>query len=171
MPSLSPHQLHTRIGMAQVFANDAPTNALARVLRNGECEMLGGFSSIPPSGRTGWICRVKTRNGRARFLAIIVDQSVRLYRVNEIKSVPWESWDGHAEAVGWSPSSGDTPRNNAESHRIAVALHEALRVDLSVLPKPTTGGTSAHSGVAEVQASSPHIWDRALKRLRRNQWH
>lgn len=166
--TLEPYQLYTRIGMAQIFAEGAPTNALARVLRDGECEMLGGFSYVPPSNKPGWICRVSTPNGADRLLAIIVNETTRAHGVIEIETVPWEHWIGGYSSGGWSPHSGDQPVRNAEAHRTAVALYEAQSVVLRGSPEPTTDGTPTSSGVAEAQASSPHFWDRAVNWLRRN---
>lgn len=165
---LDAYQLRTRIGMSCIFADGAPTNALARVLREGECVMLGAFSLIPPSDKRGWVCRVSTRNGADRLLAIVVQKYGRKHWVIEIDQVPWEYWEGSGMGIGWSPSNGDHPQTHAQLHRIAVEFSEALRVGLSDPPKPTTHGPPAPCPVAERRTSRVHFLKQALKWGRRD---
>ncbi len=66
--------------------------SVRRQIDNGECEVLGGFSKIPPYFSPGWIVLIRFVNrhgGKIRLFAILADG-----KIEELESIPWEYWCG-----------------------------------------------------------------------------
>jgi hypothetical protein len=89
--------LHTRDDLLSFIEDRVNRRGMVRALTNGDVEVLGGFSSIPPRNLPGWIVKADT-GLRAYHLAVTVEQG-GVHRVwNLVGGVPWESWVGDNEA-------------------------------------------------------------------------
>ena len=71
-----------------------PRPAIVRALLHGSTELLGGFDRIPPSGRPGWIVRVRSQFGKVWLVAIVPNRTQTDYEIRIPKEVPWKHWCG-----------------------------------------------------------------------------
>lgn len=88
-----------------------PRKSIVRAINEGTTELLGGFSQIPPSNRSGWIIRVTSVPGRVWLVAVSPNKSQTDYEIRLPKEVPWKFWCGHLVS-SWAASHtccGDKP--------------------------------------------------------------
>ncbi|KKM80084.1 hypothetical protein LCGC14_1343430 [marine sediment metagenome] len=71
-----------------------PRKSIVRAINEGTTELLGGFSQIPPSNRSGWIVRVTSVPGRVWLVAVSPNKSQTDYEIRIPKEVPWAKWSG-----------------------------------------------------------------------------
>lgn len=65
--------------------DNAPNRAVQEAILRGRVRHLGGFTSIPPEGRPGWVTKVTT-DTREYLLATVpaVPRGFRLYQIKEV---------------------------------------------------------------------------------------
>jgi len=70
----------------------------------GEIELLGGFSQIPPTSHPGWIVQITSVHGRTWYVAVIAYQN--RYGIRILSKVPWQNWIGGKSEL----MNGDNPK-------------------------------------------------------------
>jgi hypothetical protein len=71
-----------------------PRGSIVRAINEGAVELLGGFSLIPPSNRSGWIVRITSRHKRVWLVAVSPNRDQNDYEIRLPKEVPWKHWCG-----------------------------------------------------------------------------
>lgn len=66
--------------------------SVARSVREGSIEFLGGFNHIPPSNRPGWIVRSRSKFRRYHYVAVI-PQFMKLCHIIILDKIPWQYWN------------------------------------------------------------------------------
>ncbi len=82
--------------------------AIGAACHSGTVQVLGGFSSIPPADRPGWIVSITSACGQAWLVAVIAYDHEHIFRVRTIDEIPWWTYDGKDEP-GYSIFNGDNP--------------------------------------------------------------
>ena len=71
-----------------------PRKAIVRAINEGKTELLGGFSNIPPSRKSGWVIRITSSYGRVWLVAITENTAKTDFAIGLLKGVPWAHWCG-----------------------------------------------------------------------------
>ena len=71
-----------------------PRKAIVRSLSQNGAELLGGFDPIPPSGRPGWIVRIRSAYGKVWLVAVIPNSRKTDYEIHILHKVPWKHYIG-----------------------------------------------------------------------------
>ena len=71
-----------------------PRKTIVRSLSQNGAELLGGFDPIPPSGRPGWIVRVRSAYGKVWLVAVIPNAGQMDYEIRILQGVPWGNYVG-----------------------------------------------------------------------------
>lgn len=87
--------------------NNCPRKGIVRILRDGHAEHLGGFSTIPPTVRPGWIVRITSTHGKEFIVAVIAYQN--RYGIRMLNEVPWRYWVGSTAKNRTAFMNGDNP--------------------------------------------------------------
>ncbi|KKN77887.1 hypothetical protein LCGC14_0356240 [marine sediment metagenome] len=96
---------------------NCPRRAIVRALREGQVELLGGFTDIPPAHLDGWIIRVTSVRNKTWNVVITAGRELQ---IRILYSVPWHSYVGD-EMVLTHIVTGDDPE------RYKVFKHEAKK--------------------------------------------
>lgn len=92
-----------------VMAN-SPRRDIARIMNEGEIEMLGGFNRIPPTPHPGWILRVTSKNKKVYQVAVTMNEKDWLLVVwPRVSEIPWEEYNGNPHRKKWTVYDGDNP--------------------------------------------------------------
>jgi len=98
--------------LLRFISENAGRNAIRDSCRPSNCTVLGGFSSIPPFDRPGYIVRVRSLySDRQWNIAVVCHEHEHIYRCAVIDAVPYKNWMGY----GWDRSDyslmvGDVPK-------------------------------------------------------------
>lgn len=106
------HHFSRRSQIVEYAEAHVPSRACARAFTTGSVEFLGGFYSIPPGDRPGWILRVTSCHKRIWYLAVAVDEIKHGYAVYFLEGhrVPWRQWASLWPEQPWGPLfDGDNP--------------------------------------------------------------
>ncbi len=93
-----------------VMAN-SPRRDIARIMDEGEIEVLGGFDLIPPTPHPGWIIRIISKHKKEYHVAVVMDEELRILIVWKMWSndVPWVEYNGKPNRGFWCVYDGDKP--------------------------------------------------------------
>lgn len=87
--------INSKDSLLKYIEDYCPRKAIVRaLLQDGSAELLGGFSPIPPTDRSGWIVRVRSRFGKTWLVVVIPIRKRIDYEIRIIKEVPWANWVG-----------------------------------------------------------------------------
>ena len=111
--------IETRTQLIEHIMDYAPVGGISRACHEGEVNVLGGFRVIPPGTRPGWIVVVTSRFEQVWIVAVQPNEDTRKFEVREIKRVPWESYVGIEEQVGYSIYNGDNLLSASVACRMA----------------------------------------------------
>lgn len=75
-----------------------PRKAIVRSLSQDGAELLGGFDPIPPSGRPGWIVRVRSAYGKIWLVAVIPNIKQTDCEIRILQKVPWANYVGCSDS-------------------------------------------------------------------------
>jgi hypothetical protein len=92
----------------------------------GEVEVLGGFCSIPPGTRPGWIVKATGLHKTEFLVAVIPDDIDHIYGVKVIDSVPWDLWMGNLLDHSWAFMNGDHPVQYTRNRTDATTIQSSL---------------------------------------------
>jgi len=85
--------IYTKEHLLQFLSTCPLRRCVMRALANGQVEVLGGFSAIPPGSGPGFIVQLTAQTGTVYYVAVQFRLcGVEYARV--IPEVPWANWDG-----------------------------------------------------------------------------
>jgi hypothetical protein len=85
--------------------SNCPRKAIVRAMQEGQVELLGGFSKIPPTTHPGWIIRVTSVSGKKWNVVVIAYQN--RYGIRILSEIPWQYWIGDKQSGALH--QGDNP--------------------------------------------------------------
>ena len=115
---MNPTRLQTRTHLLEYIKEHAPRSAVRRAIDEGQVEVLGAFSALPPHTDPGFIVVVTSKHGKSWPVAVAIDEIKHTYRVVILDDIPWSNWDGklgryHPVHDGDSPLASNIYRNRA----------------------------------------------------------
>lgn len=164
-PTVPPSTLLSREGMISVFADYAPTVAIARRLRGEQDVTLLGQFRNNEHGEFFAACVNTSAGLRTLVLKLPLVPSIAP-RVYEVAALPWEDWVGplaEDDWYGWSPTGGDHPTAN---HRRACEARGAAVLSRGT---PTTPSMAEGPGSRE-RGTRPAGFSDRLHRFVRTLW-
>jgi len=106
-------RIRTRDHIIAFLEEYCPRKSIVRAIREGKVELLGGFSAIPPSDRSGWIVKVMSTHDRTWNVAVIPRRAGKDYEIRVVKEIPWSkwvgTWDAHLDNLIGKLYYGDRP--------------------------------------------------------------
>jgi len=84
----------SRTQLIEHIATHAKRSALRRACHTGKVEVLGGFSSIPPSTAKGFIVFIQSIHKHVWYVAVTANEVTRTWDVWTVGEVPWENYVG-----------------------------------------------------------------------------
>lgn len=98
--------IRNRDELIALIAENAPTKACVRAIKEDGATVCGGFKS--PAGLNGWIVQIKAKHGSQWIIAVYCDETAHRYSIRRLKRVPWLRWLG--QSTGRRLIDGDVPR-------------------------------------------------------------
>ncbi len=124
-------RIDTRTQLINFICENISQRAIVRACHhpNGNVQVMGGFSRIPPSCLPGWIVVITSGFGRTWTIAVTPDEHKHVFRVWMIKEIPWQFYTCpslHAQQQGYSIYNGDNP-DQARMAWMKAKLLEAVK--------------------------------------------
>ncbi len=102
-------RIETRVQLVNYICDHTPQSAIARACHTGTVQVLGGFSSIPPSTRPGFIVSITSIHERTWLVAVTTDDHKHIFHVWVVDSIPWKYFVGRPYKEEYSIYDGDDP--------------------------------------------------------------
>jgi len=102
-------RIDTRAELINYIHDHIPQRAIKRACHNGTVKVLGGFSSISPSTRPGWIVAVTSIYDRTWLVAVTSDDHNHVFRTWTVEWIPWKYYIGRVDRGEYSIYDGDNP--------------------------------------------------------------
>jgi len=91
-------------------AEHAPRPSISQSILDGNVEVLGGYTQIPPSINPGWIIRTISYHKKTYNIAVTLDKVKRILHTWLVDEIPWEFYNGKIKRGFYCIYDGDEPR-------------------------------------------------------------
>lgn len=119
-------RIETRTQLINFICNNILQRAISRACHNGIVQILGGFNTIPPSSKPGWIISVTSVFGRTWHIAVTSDDHNHIFKVWLVETVPWQYYIGKVDRSKYSIYDGDNPQQAELARKCSDKIKKML---------------------------------------------